>query len=356
MNIGVLTHHSNLNYGANLQAYALSRALESLGHKVWFFDFPDRSDHPLRRFAQSRLQLTSPCVSAQDFRAETRRLGLDLLLVGSDSVLWFRPDTAGECRDVLPSPFWLEWADGLEIRKVLFSASCMGMMHWKLSRNVRRRVRKALARFDYVSVRDRWTLGFVRRFGRRDAELGTDPTALLDTEYFLGVQESAGQPYIMASFSPVPGLSGMLDRFRSAAEREGFALRFAAHPDRLLEHSPPESCNTVLEPQAWLGLLLGASGYIGERFHPVFLSALHGIPFIASDYYHNAGLSRVLGIRSKTEDFCRQAGLMHRYFPSEDFFRNIRAGQLLQLLRCTEEPLLGALGRTLSGQLERALA
>lgn len=347
MKIGVLTHHSNLNYGANLQAYSLSRLLQEKGHEVWFFDYPDQGSHPLRKFAQSQLQLTEPCVSEQDFRTAVCRYGLDLLLVGSDSVLRFRPDT-------YPTPFWLEWAAGLHVRRVLFSASCMGMMHWKLNRHMRRRVREALARFDYVSVRDRWTLDFVRRFGRRDAELGADPTSQLDVENFLGERAAAEQAYIMVSFSPFEGLEEWLKQFRTAAAKQGLSVRFAAHPDRLLKRALPNSSNAVLDPRAWLGMLSGAAGYIGERFHPVYLSALLGVPFAAADYYHNAGLSRILGIRSKTEDFCRQAGLMHRYFTASGCRRR-PPEELLALLQRREEPLAGVLGRALAGQLERAL-
>ena len=43
LKVGILTHHNIKNYGAYLQAYALLRTIESLGHEVTvvnFINFP----------------------------------------------------------------------------------------------------------------------------------------------------------------------------------------------------------------------------------------------------------------------------------------------------------------------------
>ena len=42
MKIGILTYHRTLNYGGCLQALALRKALEEIGHEVYYVDyFPD---------------------------------------------------------------------------------------------------------------------------------------------------------------------------------------------------------------------------------------------------------------------------------------------------------------------------
>ena len=42
MKIGILTYHRSHNYGALLQAVALRKVVEQLGHKAYYIDyFPD---------------------------------------------------------------------------------------------------------------------------------------------------------------------------------------------------------------------------------------------------------------------------------------------------------------------------
>lgn len=39
MDIGILTMHRVMNYGSFMQAYALKRVIEGMGHRVTFRDF-----------------------------------------------------------------------------------------------------------------------------------------------------------------------------------------------------------------------------------------------------------------------------------------------------------------------------
>mgnify|MGYP001817850758 CR=1 FL=1 len=88
MKIGILTCHSCLNYGANLQLYANVKSLEGMGHDVFVYDNRDYVPGPCRDFVVRHMKLTNACRTDEEFRAETLRLGLDTVLVGSDAVLW----------------------------------------------------------------------------------------------------------------------------------------------------------------------------------------------------------------------------------------------------------------------------
>lgn len=117
MRIGILTLHDSINYGALLQAYALSETYRSLGHSpvlidrrrdvvgralkwelskepfarrlVWFLGATGVWHEWFRRrrtlrFLRDRIGLTSYCFS--DWRNAPADLGVDLISVGSDQV------------------------------------------------------------------------------------------------------------------------------------------------------------------------------------------------------------------------------------------------------------------------------
>ena len=117
MRIGILTLHDSINYGALLQAYALSEVYRSLGHSpvlidrrrdvagralkwelssepfarrlVWFLGVTGVWHEWLRRrrtlrFLRERIGLTPYCFS--DWRNAPADLGVDLISVGSDQV------------------------------------------------------------------------------------------------------------------------------------------------------------------------------------------------------------------------------------------------------------------------------
>ena len=116
MNVGILTTHDSTNYGAILQAYALSQVLQGLGNNVYVIDrrrspqgeFLKRYlNEPARkrirryfsfaggwidsfrrfrtkRFIQKSIQLTP--YHFHDWRNAPTNLGLDAIVIGSDQV------------------------------------------------------------------------------------------------------------------------------------------------------------------------------------------------------------------------------------------------------------------------------
>jgi polysaccharide pyruvyl transferase WcaK-like protein len=71
---------------------------------------------------------------------------------------------------------------------------------------------------------------------------------------------------------------------------------------------------------------------VGERFHPVVLSAFYGIPFVSSDYYSRSGPAALLNGRSKTRDFCKRIGALADVIPSDSFFSKRDPKAVLQRL------------------------
>lgn len=190
LRVGVLTHHNVKNYGAYLQAYALLRILESLGHEAVTVNFINlghvcrnyrpffirkprfsiRMKDDIREYlhgygqfakfsrALKHLNLTRPVFSADQINA----LGLDALVVGSDEVWNF----------VDPGFHPVKFGVGIDVPILVFYAAGTGsVMPGDIPPAG---VKEGLMRFDRLSVREHNGMEWVR------GTLGVTPTVVLD--------------------------------------------------------------------------------------------------------------------------------------------------------------------------------
>lgn len=176
MKIGILTFHSQLNYGGVLQCWALQTVLEKMGHEVVVID--REFEHQIRsvvsvfkgwgffrwvkfivkllmqksealrtfryirtvQFAKKQLHLTS--YSFKEWSDAPLELGVDLIVVGSDQV-W---------NDVWQNP-GVYLLEGTQCIPALGYAISLGMT--KLPNKDIERYQTAAERFEFISVRER---------------------------------------------------------------------------------------------------------------------------------------------------------------------------------------------------------
>ena len=335
MKVGILTYHSCLNYGANLQLYATVNSLNRMGHDIYVYDNCDYAAGKCRHFVETHVRLTRPCRTEEDFRQETIRLGIEAILVGSDAVLWFLPGKK-EGHGAYPNPFWLRWAQDLPVRKALIAASSMGVMFPKLSRKLRAELKRDLGFFDYISVRDKWTLYFMKYLGVRGAELTFDPTSalpgLLDLNSHLLPGGLHSGKYLFFTFSNAEKADFWLENATKIAHSKGMKTCFVCHPDHLCSVNNVDVCiSEIMDPLDWLALLNKATGYIGVRFHPIVLSHFFNVPYFSCDYYCESGIRSLLNFRSKTRDFVRRVNIRTpSIVPSSSFFKKVSVQEAFQ--------------------------
>ena len=204
MRIGILTFHSQLNYGGVLQCWALKKALEDMGHEVVVVDrwlSPDNRmlDGPfghaglkgwcvialksmlgcgtwkqVLRHWRTRWFVRSLNLTPYHFynwldlasQPQPFNLNLDILVVGSDQV-WH----GGDWGD--PGPYLLEGAP--QIPAIAYAAS-FGMR--SLPEGID--YRNGLKRFSAISVREAEGIGLVESLGMKAMHV-VDPTLLLDS-------------------------------------------------------------------------------------------------------------------------------------------------------------------------------
>lgn len=202
MKIGILTFHSQQNYGGVLQCFAMKAALESLGHEVvvidrWLDDrcavlrrefvwytwklwvkFAVRSllgcgDHKLvLRTIRSVRFVTNLGLTKYHFvgwKDAPKELGIDLLVVGSDQV-WHCGDW-GE-----PAPYLLEGAEDKVPRAISYAAS-FGMK--AIPDEYLDLYKRGLACFSSISCREKEGVEICRGLGFGATHV-VDPTLLAD--------------------------------------------------------------------------------------------------------------------------------------------------------------------------------
>lgn len=213
MKIGILTFHSQLNYGGVLQCWALKKALEDMGHEVVVVDrwlLPDNRmlDGPFghaglkgwcaialksmlgcgtwkqvlrhwrtRRFVRSLNLTPYHFYNWLDLASQPQpfNLNLDILVVGSDQV-WH----GGDWGD--PRPYLLE--GGPQIPAIAYAAS-FGMK--SLPEGID--YRNGFKRFSAISVREAEGVGLVESLGMKATHV-VDPTLLLARSAWSRLQTS----------------------------------------------------------------------------------------------------------------------------------------------------------------------
>ena len=204
MKVGILTFHSQLNYGGVLQCWALKTALEGMGHEVvvvdrWLTPDNEMLEGPfgrasLREWLEIGLKAIMGCGHGglvlrywrtrkfvkglsltpyhfYEWKEAPKDLGIDCLIVGSDQV-WH----GGDWGD--PRVYLLEEA-GCRIRKAIAYAASFGLEELPGEYDYA----NGFKRFTAISVRETSGIGLVKGAGFvGDVVHVVDPTLLIDKE------------------------------------------------------------------------------------------------------------------------------------------------------------------------------
>lgn len=317
LRLGILTFHSQLNYGGVLQALALQETLRDMGEEAMVVDKWSDSKN---WFLLGQLSHLTPATCLRmavaellrcDKIAELRRrkrtcaflrehfrlspyhfcaweemrgkdLGVDCLVVGSDQI-WrceWRED---------PRPFLLE--DAPPIKAISYAAS-FGMteipMPWQET------YRAGLGRFSAISVRERSGVGIVHALGFEATEV-LDPTQLIPAARWRALippHKRASKPILACYFVNVDPFQ-VWDDLEAFARRMGCEVHvmFSFHPfdvprsrQEALGHlrrsvrriGSPVRLYCDAGPLEFLAAIDDASWVLGDSFHGLMFASLFG--------------------------------------------------------------------------------
>lgn len=321
--IGVITVHKNVNYGANLQAFASCKYLNKLGYDCALIDYTlpshEKSTHlfswlkqswdgepnksfsrkiklaaalafsmpwkqrRLKAFADFRkkyIKMTSYCKDAQDIV----NLNLDTVICGSDQI-WNPTIMDG----IVPAYF--SGIDGVK-KKISYAAS---IGKDKLETADEQELKKLVLDLDYCSVREEQTAEYVTSLTGREVEAVCDPVFLLEKADYEAVAKKRlfKKEYILL-YSVVHN-DKLTQIAKEYADRKGIELI--------------EICSAIDKGAKHKQIVdFGPSEFLSAFQHAttVFTNSFHGTAFsliFEKDFYivdNKAGGSRIVNLLKKT--------------------------------------------------------
>jgi hypothetical protein len=276
-----------MNYGSFMQAYALKRTVESLGHSVKFTDFRKgtprhlgekvRTESSVEKLRKIPRILTDPSafIQKRSFRRRHREcfefkawpaLGIgrardydtncDLMIIGSDEVFNY---TQNHAFGYVPTLF----GHGIEARKIIAYAASAGFATIADFENdgMAEVCSAGFKRFSNIGVRDQNTYDIVSRYARNPPVMTLDPTLIYD---FTNDERPVST---MGEFLLIYAYEGRLDSPGEVTAVRDFA---ASHNLKVVSvgfyhHWCDE--NLLVEPFELLSLFRQASYVVTDTFH-----------------------------------------------------------------------------------------
>ncbi|MBE6242268.1 MAG: polysaccharide pyruvyl transferase family protein [Bacteroidales bacterium] len=345
MRVAVITLPLHTNYGGILQAYALKKSIESLGHTADIIDrrckmvLPPSWKMPLiylkrmvlnlkpggkgpEIFREKRILREFPYVSSElapfvaceiaprtvdDYHSDIGLGEYDAFVAGSDQI--WRPKYFGNIEDA-----FLAFTSGWNVKRIAYAAS-FGTDQLEYSYTQLEECSALLKNFDAVSVREASAVTICDEwFDREDALHVLDPVMLLPPEHYRTI---AGQ----SSSRPCRGkvLSYILDPDHSKLSVLGRLTGWlgidsydACIPDR--NRDIPLKDRVVPSMPQWLSCFADAEFVVTDSFHGCVLAILLHKPFIALGNV-SRGMSR---IQSLLESFGLEDRIVQGIDPDDD--------------------------------------
>ena len=326
MRIGVLTFYREINFGANIQALSTYCYLKKHGHAPIFINYcsiekekqwgplmdNEPQPHCHREFIDKTIvEQTEICHNSEDINNVIKKHNIEGILVGSDAVLQHHP-----LRDRLrfskkrllnirkaipdttfPNPFWGVGIDE-KVKMALMSASSQDSEYNHFSGAMKKKMRDALSRFSYLSVRDTWTQKMLRNILGNDSKMKIivtpDPVFNLNnnaSEYIPKKEDvlhkfKLPEKYVLISlFGQHLSMQTLEELKEQFQNNEVACVALPMQLGYLFKHPFDYEIPVPLIPTDWYALIKYSKGYIGNNMHPVVVALHNAVPCYSLDFY-----------------------------------------------------------------------
>jgi hypothetical protein len=333
LNIGIITWHYYSNIGSNLQAFALQKSLQLLGHNPEFINYrkPKYSDsflkkiclfaiHPLYSFfgdnLPQKLQIGTRLFQKNYFnqselisdpkKLKTIAHKYDAIICGSDQI-W--------APNVFDPTYMLDFVED-EVLKIAYAPS-IGLDD--IPANLISDYKKHLSRINFISVREKQGQRILKEYFNLDAEVVLDPSLLLPQCYWDDLRQSKSyeikqEPYI---FSYLLGDNDL--------HREYLKLLAKKEQKQIILYSENADDAEIadlhyrkLDPIKFLNLIYNASSVVTDSFHGITMSIVFEKNFCAL-YRFDEGdmLNQNSRVKNILETFELEGRAVTNYIPKE---------------------------------------
>ena len=303
MKIDIVTLHRAQNYGSVLQAFALQKQIEKLGHQAYILDYyPERYTNKglLKRLKNKRSRFNNPLVlliaklliypsylkKGIQFNKFMHYLNLEKPSFATNEEGMGRfTDADAYCAgsDQIWNSHWNEgvekalFLDFVPKGKLCFSyAASIGLSN--IPANEIDETKLLLDKFEFLSLREDKGVELVRELGRTDAVQCLDPTLLMSKEeWSLYADDSyKGKEYVLTyNLHHDPEIDKCAKAIASKYHLQIRNISYNWHD--IVRHGHLDWCPTV---EGFLGLIKNAKYVVADSFHATAFSIIFEKPFV----------------------------------------------------------------------------
>lgn len=303
MKIDIITLHRAQNYGSVLQAFALQKQIEKLGHQAYILDYyPERYTNKglLKRLKNKSSRFNNPLVlliaklliypsylkKGIQFNKFMHYLNLEKPSFATNEEGMGRfTDADAYCAgsDQIWNSHWNEgvekalFLDFVPKGKLCFSyAASIGLSN--IPANEIDETKLLLDKFEFLSLREDKGVEQVRELGRTDAVQCLDPTLLMSKEeWSLYADDSyKGKEYVLTyNLHHDPEIDKCAKAIASKYHLQIRNISYNWHD--IVRHGHLDWCPTV---EGFLGLIKNAKYVVADSFHATAFSIIFEKPFV----------------------------------------------------------------------------
>lgn len=283
MRLGILTFHHTTNFGATLQAYALSSFLQQQGHQVEFINYqPEKAirlyrdtlyfkarksevpnnfirEMKMRWFISRKLAVNTKKYSTQEGLKKFDG-HYDTVIVGSDEV-WninsFRGVDTSYFLDFLPS----------KTRKISYAASFGGTTSLGEHKS---NIKNLIDDFSHLSVRDSNSVSLLKQECQRESKKVLDPTFLINYDHLIN-QNKKSNEHILIYGKPSTNTAGYI---KDLSRKLGIPIVSIGYANREADIN-----RIIVGPEEWLNYFSRARYVFTSFYHGTIFSILFKKPF-----------------------------------------------------------------------------
>lgn len=342
--IGLLTYHAVCNFGANCQALSTISYFKKNGMDIEIINWQpdDLREYYKKTVPEEQIQEhdtfvdrflpTSPLLKTlEEIQAYLKQNIFDAIIVGSDAVFNYHPILTRiypskkqlvkyvrpTSDHIFPNPFWGCFDSNAKL--FALSACAQALNYGACLPFEKKRLRQALAKFGFISVRDRWAKMIMEKLmPQTDIILSPDPVFGLNANCPGFITDDVIDKYELPSkyviFSFLNKKYFDKEWFNSLYEgfrEQGFSVVNLAMPEGCLDIKSDLTINTPLPVQDWYNIIRLSSGYIGQRMHPMIVAMVNNVPVFIFDHYVIRGTNNLDS--SKIYDLLERADMLECY-------------------------------------------
>ena len=357
MKIGILTYHCVPNFGAQLQTLSTVCYLRNAGHEPIVLNWYPQDLEDLyasyvpkeqisihNQFAKKYFPLSVKCRKEDELIKEIDAQNFDAIFLGSDALFKYIPIRRrfiiykGKYKPRLKfikvysveklngNPFFCSFVSKLkkEIPVLAYAVSSENSYYNYMSVIEKQIMKNALSKISFISVRDDWTKGMVENIMHTsnisvvpDPIFGMNHNAedIIPGRNKILQEYNLSDKYILLSISKSRCSEEYLSALIKEIRDNGYLPVLLPHPHEALTAKGAKTIQLPLSPLDWYALIKFASGYIGERMHPIVVCLHNAIPCFSFDQY-GVGTNMDRQIYPRPISYCKESSkiyhIMHR--------------------------------------------